>query len=158
MKVNYLIICSQNVGRSQMAAGFMKTLLESSEMGKVRSAGIDIQGMKRKYHNRPHPQVIDVMREEGIDISREHIMQLHERQMRKATKIIVLCAENELPEYAKKYSRKLILAEVTDPARPRNGSTPEITRERLCNTRDQIRTIVFDKFMEGGERYGKITK
>ena len=54
-----LILCTGNSCRSQMAEGFLKSFDEALE---VYSAGTDPSG-------RVHPKAVDVMKEEGIDLS-----------------------------------------------------------------------------------------
>ena len=57
-----LFVCVHNAGRSQMAAGFLRTL--SGDAVEVRSAGT-------APADSINPVVVEVMAEVGIDISRE---------------------------------------------------------------------------------------
>ena len=55
-----LFICGRNSGRSQIAAAYLKQL--APDRFEVKSAGLDPA-------DSVHPLVIDVMKEEGVDLS-----------------------------------------------------------------------------------------
>ncbi|HEX4336886.1 MAG TPA: arsenate reductase ArsC [Polyangiaceae bacterium] len=78
--------CVHNAGRSQMAAAWFNAL---SDKGKARavSAGTD-------PGNRVHPEVLDVMREAGIDLSLEAPRFLSDELARTATLLVTMgCGE-----------------------------------------------------------------
>ena len=56
-----LFACVHNAGRSQMAAAFFNTLSDSTRVRAI-SAGT-------KPADHVHPEVVDAMREVGIDLS-----------------------------------------------------------------------------------------
>ncbi|WP_297760639.1 arsenate reductase ArsC [uncultured Muriicola sp.] len=56
---NILVLCTGNSCRSQMAHGYLKTLLK--EKAQVYSAGIETHGL--------NPGAVAIMKEDGIDIS-----------------------------------------------------------------------------------------
>ena len=58
-KKNILVLCTGNSCRSQMAHGYLKTLLK--EKAQVYSAGIETHGL--------NPGAVAIMKEDGIDIS-----------------------------------------------------------------------------------------
>jgi len=59
-----LVVCTGNACRSPMAEGFLRKELFQNEGFIVKSAGISaVDGMK------PTPYAVDVMKDEGIDIS-----------------------------------------------------------------------------------------
>ena len=60
-KPKVLFLCTGNAARSQMAEGWLKHL--AGERFEVMSAGIAPRGL--------HPLAVEVMREIGIDISRQ---------------------------------------------------------------------------------------
>ncbi len=146
MNVNIILfICRQNVGRSQMAAGFMCARAKNSPHIRVQSAGFeDIKLMQQKYNDRPHPQVIAMMKEKGIDISDQHITQLSEKLLQQADKIIVLADENELPGYAEPFKAKMNFMPMDDPAKGTQSVIPQIDASSLRQTRDEIERIVSD--------------
>jgi arsenate reductase len=81
-----LFACVHNAGRSQMAAAWFNAL---SDQGKARavSAGTD-------PGNRVHPEVLDVMREAGIDLSLEAPRFLSDELARTATLLVTMgCGE-----------------------------------------------------------------
>jgi arsenate reductase len=61
LKPKILFLCTGNAARSQIAEGWLKHL--AGERFEVLSAGIAPQGL--------HPLAVEVMREVGIDISRQ---------------------------------------------------------------------------------------
>lgn len=81
MKVkNILFICKANSGRSQMAEAFFNQI---SGSGRALSAGI-------KPDAELHPWTIQVMKEVGIDISKQRPKLLTTELMEKMDKIIVM--------------------------------------------------------------------
>jgi arsenate reductase len=58
--MNVLFVCIQNAGRSQMAAAMFERLV--GEAHRARSAG-------SRPAERVHPEVVEVMREIGVDLS-----------------------------------------------------------------------------------------
>lgn len=138
-KENILFVCRQNVGRSQMGEGFLKALTNQDPDIHVGSAGIDITGMEEKYHQHPHPQVISVMEEIGIDISKQQITQVSPELLKDSTRVIVLTKEEELPDYFREFKHKTVIYPIEDPA---PGRSDGVDLERLRNVRDQIKQLV----------------
>jgi len=60
-----LFLCAANVGRSQMAEGFYNHLAG----GPYSISAASLVDLRLKYNRRPHPGIISVMEELGIDIS-----------------------------------------------------------------------------------------
>lgn len=114
--VRILVICRQNVGRSQMAEGFLRSCSFSRLRIVVMSAGLkNIDKMKSKHHNHPHPDVIRVMREVGVDVSKQTIDKVNPIMAERATKILVLCDKKFLPEFCNSYQDKIIYKPIEDP-------------------------------------------
>lgn len=59
MKKNILVLCTGNSCRSQMAEGYLRHFTQGS--AEVYSAGVETHGV--------HPIAVEVMQEDGIDIS-----------------------------------------------------------------------------------------
>ena len=137
-KENILVICRQNVGRSQMGEGFLKVLTTNNPNISVASAGLDVRGMREKYQNHPHPQVIAVMQEEGVDISQQSIKQIDLKMLQNATRIAVLVKKTELPDYFREFRQKTVIIPIEDPA---PGSEQEVPNLELMQryARDQIK-------------------
>lgn len=131
-------ICRQNVGRSQMGEGFLKALTTDPDIH-VRSAGLDTTGMTEKYNGHPHPQVVSVMQELGIDISQQEITQVSPELLQGSTRIVVLTKEEELPDYFKEFQARMVIHPIEDPA---PGTTSDVDLERLRYIRDQIREFI----------------
>ncbi len=58
-KKNILVLCTGNSCRSQMAHGYLKTLLK--DKAQIYSAGIETHGL--------NPGAVSIMKEDGVDIS-----------------------------------------------------------------------------------------
>lgn len=76
-------LCTGNSCRSQMAEGFAKVYL--GDQYEVRSAGIEAHGV--------HPDAIEVMKEVGIDISKQQSSHIDADMLRQAALIITLCGD-----------------------------------------------------------------
>lgn len=95
-----LFICKGNVGRSQMAEAIWKK--KFGDKDEVSSAGTQISGPEQPIGElMPGIQeVLDVMSEEGIDVSKAVRNQLTDKMVEGADKVIVIMEEHEpLPEY-----------------------------------------------------------
>lgn len=109
-----LFLCRGNVGRSQMAEFLLRR--DYGDKYEVFSAGTKLSGPEEEIGNlKPAIQeVLDVMDEEGIDVSKAIRKQLTEDIVNNADKIIAILEDEELPEYLVN-SPKLIRWYVTDP-------------------------------------------
>ena len=87
MKVLY--VCVHNSGRSQMAAAFFRQMADPARADAV-SAGT-------QPGERVHPVVVDVMRESGLDISRNQPQRLTNELVRDATLLITMGCGDECP-------------------------------------------------------------
>lgn len=134
-KEQYLVICRQNVGRSQMGEGILKDLVGETSNICITSAGLDTSEMIEKYSGRPHPQVIFVLNEIGIDISLQRISQVTPELLQDSKLIVLLTEESELPDYFRDFGDKIIIMPVEDPA---PGTIADVDLEKLRFTRDQI--------------------
>jgi protein-tyrosine-phosphatase len=138
-KEKILVICRSNVGRSQMGEGLLKARTSNDPNISVSSAGLDTTGMVEKYNGHPHPQVIYVMKEIGIDISDQQITQVSPDLLEDSTRVVVLAEEHELPDYFQKYRDKTSFHAIEDPA---PGNTDVVDLLRLRHIRDQIQTVL----------------
>lgn len=128
--MNILFICKGNVGRSQIAEALFRK--RYGDTYTVLSAGIKLSGLEEPIGNLlPQIQeVLDVMNEEGIDVSTAVRNQLTEEMVKDADKIVAIIEDEEvLPEYLLN-SLKLIRWNIPDP----KGKDLEFTR----NVRDEI--------------------
>jgi arsenate reductase (thioredoxin) len=81
-----LFACVHNAGRSQMAAAWFNKLAEPAKASAI-SAGTE-------PGSRVHPEVIDVMKEAGVDLSGEKPKFLSDELARSATLLITMgCGE-----------------------------------------------------------------
>jgi len=81
-----LFACVHNAGRSQMAAAFFNALVDPKKARAI-SAGIEPAA-------HVHPEVVDAMREVGIDLSGARPARLTEEQARQAKLLVTMgCGE-----------------------------------------------------------------
>lgn len=129
-----LFVCVGNVGRSQMAEAFFNHA-QTAHLGV--SAGIKLSGEPASLEDLlPKTQeVIDAMREEGIDVSKLVRKQLTEDLVRVVDRVVVLVEEGEceIPSYVLGAS-SFEQWPVPDP----KGKDLEFTRQ----VRDQIKERV----------------
>lgn len=130
LKKRILFVCVGNSCRSQMAEGYGRAW--GSEVMEAESAGTYAIG----FINDP---VIEVMREEGIDISDRHPRQLNRGMVENADLVIALGGNPEqlFPDLLKD---KLIIWPTPDPF----GDSIERTRE----IRDMIKSRVTDLIID----------
>lgn len=89
-----LFICYGNVGRSQMAEAFY-----NHYHGDNQAISAGIQDVREKYHGFPIPEIIQVMHEKGIDVSRQQIKQVNEDMLGEAKRVVVLCDKELCPDF-----------------------------------------------------------
>ena len=84
-----IFACVHNAGRSQMAAAFLSSLADPSKVEAV-SAGT-------QPGDRVHPEVIDVMREVGIDLATRRPQKLTEQLATGAFLLVTMGCGDECP-------------------------------------------------------------
>ena len=129
-----LFICKGNVGRSQIAEALFKKKYGDSH--EVFSAGTALSGPEQPIGElMPNiKEVLDVMQEEGMDVSMYIRNQMTEKMVADADKVVAIVEDEvELPEYLSN-SPKLIRWNVADP----KGKDLATTRE----IKDQIKKLI----------------
>ena len=91
-----LFICKSNINRSQQAEGFYNFLIKKN--GAI-SAGIELE----KDLQKPSEKCIKLMKEEGIDISKQKSNLLNKNMLNNVKKIVVVCPKKFLPKYVLKF-------------------------------------------------------
>src|SRR5262245_45498724 len=84
-----IFACVHNAGRSQMAAAFFSTIADPTRAEAI-SAGT-------QPGERVHPEVVEVMREIGIDLSGKRPQRLTEDLARSASLLITMGCGDECP-------------------------------------------------------------
>ena len=119
-----LFVCLHNAGRSQMSAA----LFEHAANGRHRALSA---GSEADPNGRVHPEVIEVMRELGIDVSDRHPQQLTLELARQADVVITMGCGDACPLIP---GKRYIDWELPDP----KGRPVEEVRA----TRDEIATRI----------------
>lgn len=132
-------LCTGNSCRSQMADGFMNAI--GGDRYKVKSAGLEAHGL--------NPRAVKVMKEVGIDISRNTSDVIDPEILNRATYVITLCghADEHCPIITNPNVVKWHWG-FDDPAKA-IGTEDEIM-EKFRNVRDAIRSRIED-FIKTGE-------
>ncbi len=130
--MNILILCTGNSCRSQMAEGFLRSYL--NEHSNIYSAGLKPQGV--------NPKAIFVMKESGIDISKQTSNDLNEYINMSFDHIITVCdnAAEKCPQFPDSGEKKHL--PFSDPA-DASGSEEEILNV-FRKVRDEISTKLKD--------------
>lgn len=125
-----LFICSGNVGRSQMAEGFYNFFTKSKD---ASSAGTD-EKTPSKYPEIPD-HIVDVMKEEDIDISKNKVKLVTEDMVKKADKIYVMCEKEFCPDFLL-HSDKNVFWKIKDPYQMSGTSVRKIRdhiKDKICS-------------------------
>jgi arsenate reductase len=85
-----LFVCVHNAGRSQMAAALLEDLAD--DRVRVRSAGTEPV-------EQVHPQVVEAMRERGMDLAARRPTKLETDAVREADVVITMGCGDECPFY-----------------------------------------------------------
>lgn len=101
---NVLFVCKQNAGRSQMSQALFQRLANGRHPS--RSAGT-------RPAQHLHPEVVDVMREEGIDVSHRRPQKLTDELAQWADVVVTMGCGDECPYIP---GKKYIDWDLTDPA------------------------------------------
>lgn len=126
--MNVLVLCTGNSCRSQMAHGFLNTLVAPSTT--VYSAGLEAHGL--------NPRAVKVMAELGIDIAHHTSNTLDEYSNQNFDFVLTVCdhAKESCPVFPG--APKTVHQSFPDPARA-TGSEEEILAA-FRTTRDAIQT------------------
>jgi arsenate reductase len=132
-----LFLCRGNVGRSQFAEGLFKKYVHGDY--EVSSAGTKLSGPEQPLIEIPYIEnVIETMKEEGIDVSKNYRTQLTEEMFDGADKVVLIIEGNDpLPKYMQN-SDKLVRWDVPDPK-----GTDLATHKKV---RDEIKELILKNF------------
>ncbi len=133
-----LFVCRGNVGRSQMAAGLLKKMFPEYEIFSAGTKVTDKEGNGRHGNMLTSVEgsikVIEVLKEEGVDISNAKMIKISEGDLENNYDRIVVMAEPEnIPEWLSKHPN-YVYWEVEDP----KGTNLEFHRK----TRDEIKKLI----------------
>jgi protein-tyrosine-phosphatase len=104
-----LFVCTGNVGRSQMAEAYYNKYSGSDA---AVSAGVD--PLTPNKYPKLAQEVIDVMREEGIDVSEKAVKNVNQEMINDVERVIVICEKELCPQFLKD-SKKVTYWKINDP-------------------------------------------
>ncbi len=104
-----LFVCLGNIARSQIAEAYYNHLTGSDN---ASSAGV--LAFTSIEYGHPTKEVIQVMKEEGIDVSYNKVKTLTEEMVKNSEKIFVMCTKEECPDFLLN-SSKINFWDVGDP-------------------------------------------
>lgn len=124
---NILVLCTGNSCRSQMAHGYLQYFAGSKAA--VYSAGIETHGL--------NPKAVEVMKEDGIDISHHTSNNVDEYVAIPFDYVITVCdnANENCPYFPGKTQR--FHQNFTDPSKLQGS--PDEVMQAFRNTRDEIK-------------------
>ncbi|MEJ5220997.1 MAG: arsenate reductase ArsC [Tepidiforma sp.] len=121
-----LYVCVHNAGRSQMAAGWLRSL--AGDAVEVRSAG-SLPG------DRVNPAAVEAMAEVGIDLSQEFPKPLADELVRAADVVITMGCGDACPIYP---GKRYMDWEVPDPA----GQPREVVEAIVADIEGRVRKLL----------------
>ncbi|MTI21616.1 arsenate reductase ArsC [Fulvivirga sp. RKSG066] len=128
MKSNILVLCTGNSCRSQLAHGYLSTLTDAN----IYSAGVETHGV--------NPKAIEVMKEDGIDISHHTSNHIDEYADVNFDYVITVCdnAKERCPYFPTKAQK--FHYNFPDPAKA-TGSEEEVKAE-FIRVREMIKDYI----------------
>ena len=134
-KVKVLFLCTGNSCRSQMAEGWARHL--KADVIEAYSAGVETHGM--------NPNAVRVMREAGVDITRQRSKHVDELKDVPLDYIVTVCghANESCPAYLRATKAKMIHVGFDDPPRlAKSAKSEEEALNHYRRVRDEIREFV----------------
>ncbi len=137
MALRILILCTGNSCRSQMAEGFLKSF----------DPGLEVFSAGTSPSERVHPKAVEVMKEEGIDLTGHTPKQVDEFLNRTFDYVITVCghAREHCPVFTGRVRQRLHIG-FDDPAEA-TGSEQE-TYSEFRRIRDEIKRDFYAFYLE----------
>ena len=136
-KINFLVLCTGNSCRSQIAEGFLKHFCDLNNWdANVYSAGINAEGV--------NPKAIETMQEIGIDISKHSSNKIEEFNHIEFSHLITVCDHaNETCPYIPSKNALRIHKNFQDPSAIKIEDEYEKISQYV-NCRDEIKDFCID--------------
>ena len=141
MKV--LFVCRSNFSRSQMAQAFFDRLSEHQSLSAGTTvAEQDGRTLQQRAEELSGPPIsmLDIMREEGLDLSYRVMTQLTREMVDEADKVIVMAEADTLPGYLSQ-SEKAIFWDVQSIAWLRDNEVHEIKEQIKSRVQDLVSEV-----------------
>lgn len=131
-KIKVLFICHGNVGRSQIAEAFYNHFTKSKN---ASSAGVDPTTPER-YSN-PTEEIIQVMKEEGIDVSHQKVKIVTPEMVKGSDRIFIMCKKEDCPNFLLEHP-KITFWNIEDPYK----AGLEATRKVRDDIKSKVLSII----------------
>ena len=141
--MNVLFVCRANVGRSQMAEAFFNRLSQSESGSAGTKVGeLDGQTVSQLAQTSANAAlIVEIMTEEGLDVSSKHRTQLTTELVDAADKVIVMAERESWPDYLAE-GGKVVFWDIEDPVR--------IPKEAAIAIKNQVNAKVEELVRETG--------
>ena len=132
MKPNILVLCTGNSCRSQLLHGYLQQLL--GDRATLYSAGVEVHGV--------NPKAIQVMAEDGVDISRHTSNHVEEYAAVPFAYVLTVCdhAQEVCPVFPA--TARMLHHNFPDPAKA--TGTPAEIMDQFRAVRDQVKAYAQD--------------
>jgi arsenate reductase (thioredoxin) len=127
-----LFVCKENVGRSQIAQTIYTNLTGDACLSAATNVNIEQQEIGERPLAAP---VIELMKKEGVDISKNKSKQITQQMIKEATKIIVMT--KDMP-YFLLNNKKVTHWPIIDPS----GKTTNELKETIEYIRKKIKKLI----------------
>lgn len=144
--MNVLFVCRSNITRSQMAQALFDRLSERRSMSAGTSVGQQngrtLQQAAKEFEERSAPPIfaLEIMQEEGLDLSNSIMSQLTRKMVDEADKVVVMAEADTLPDYLSK-SDKSIFWDVPSAAWQPINEVREIKEQIKARVEELVREV-----------------
>ena len=108
-----LFVCKANSGRSQLAEAIFNKLAEGKHQAISAGTKVIREDVNREGIKVSDPNIIEVMKEMGVDVSNNVRNQVMPEMLEKVDKVVILAEPEFVPEYLRQ-NKKSIFWEIPD--------------------------------------------
>ena len=138
MKKRVLVVCTGNTCRSPMVGGILINAFTKMRLNNV--IDVDSCGVYSPFSIAPSQYAIDVLRDEGIDISWHRSKSITKKLLQEADKIIVMTKEHEhiIRNINNTYTAKIRILNINDPI----GRGLKFYKETFSNIKIKLEEMI----------------